>query len=33
MGIVITGYSNVAITYIIGNWFQEKKRLCDGQSR
>ena len=30
MGIVITGYSNVAITYIIGNWFQEKNGFAMG---
>lgn len=30
MGIAITGYSNVSITYIIGNWFQEKNGLAMG---
>ncbi len=30
MGIVITCYSNVAITYIIGNWFLEKNGVAMG---
>ncbi|MGN0479845.1 MAG: MFS transporter [Hominenteromicrobium sp.] len=30
MGIAITGYSNVVITYIIGNWFQEKNGFAMG---
>jgi len=30
MGIFVTGYNNVVITYIIGNWFQEKHGFAMG---